>query len=287
MRECLDEGTLQGYFDGELSTRQMESAVQHLAACATCATAVRELENESNLLSTALAPELNVLVPTDRLRQRIDAAIAGLRAGHSSTEQSTRNWFQSFAALLTFTPQRTFGYAGLAAVLVFAVVLGIVWRQSRSPLVGNGGGVASTGKATPVEPGTDAGKMLASDNPPPISNGPQKVATSPQRGRSVRPGTTESVAQVKLLPGERSYLKTIAALDSTIKSKSNRPMRPSLQAEYERNLAVVNRALAATRNAAKKNPSDPDAAEFMFAAYQSKVDLLNTVADARVYNRQQ
>jgi hypothetical protein len=59
-------------------------------------------------------------------------------------------------------------------------------------------------------------------------------------------------------------------------------MRPSLQAEYERNLAVVDRAIAATRTAAKSNPTNPDAADFMFAAYQSKVDLLNTIADARL-----
>jgi hypothetical protein len=89
---------------------------------------------------------------------------------------------------------------------------------------------------------------------------------------------------VKLLPGERSYLKTIAALDSTIKSGKS-SMRPALQAEYERNLALVDRAIAATRSAAKRNPNDPDAADFMFAAYQSKVDLLNTVADARAYNQ--
>jgi len=63
-------------------------------------------------------------------------------------------------------------------------------------------------------------------------------------------------------------------------------MRPSLQAEYERNLALVDRAIATTRSAAKRNPNDPDAADFMFSAYQSKVDLLNTIADARVYNRQ-
>jgi hypothetical protein len=62
-------------------------------------------------------------------------------------------------------------------------------------------------------------------------------------------------------------------------------MRPALQAEYERNLALVDRAIAATRSAAKRNPNDPDAAEFMFSAYQSKVDLLNTIADARVYNK--
>jgi len=86
---------------------------------------------------------------------------------------------------------------------------------------------------------------------------------------------------IKLLPGERSYLQTIAKLDSTIKSNKN-SMRPALQVEYERNLAVVDRTIAATRSAAKSNPNDPDAADFMFAAYQSKVDLLNTIADARV-----
>jgi hypothetical protein len=59
-------------------------------------------------------------------------------------------------------------------------------------------------------------------------------------------------------------------------------MRPSLQVEYERNLAVVDRAIVATRTAAKSNPNDSDAADFMFAAYQSKVDLLNTIADARL-----
>jgi hypothetical protein len=64
-------------------------------------------------------------------------------------------------------------------------------------------------------------------------------------------------------------------------------MRPALQSEYERNLAMVDRAIAATRNAAKSNPNDPEAADFMFAAYQTKVDLLNQVAEARLPNRQQ
>ncbi len=93
--------------------------------------------------------------------------------------------------------------------------------------------------------------------------------------------TTPKPTPVKLIPGERSYLQAIARLDSTIKS-NKKSMRPGLQVEYERNLAVVDRAIAATRSAVKSNPNDPDAADFMFAAYQSKVDLLNTIADARV-----
>jgi hypothetical protein len=60
-------------------------------------------------------------------------------------------------------------------------------------------------------------------------------------------------------------------------------MSPATRAEYERNLRLVDNAIAATRGKAKRNPSDPDAAEFMFAAYQSKIDLLNTYSEqARV-----
>jgi len=117
------------------------------------------------------------------------------------------------------------------------------------------------------------------------------VNDSPNPQRQIKathkPSTAKAAAKVipvKLLPGERSYLQTIAKLNSTIE-EDKKKMRPALQVEYERNLAFVDRAIAATRTAAKKNPSDPDAADFMFAAYQSKVDLLNTIADARVYNR--
>jgi hypothetical protein len=119
----------------------------------------------------------------------------------------------------------------------------------------------------------EGGSVAPSSRPVVKPTGPRRTSAAPK---------TEAVSNhVKLIPGERSYLQAIARLDSTIKSNKT-SMRPSLQVEYERNLAVVDRAIAATRNAAKSNPSDPDAADFMFAAYQSKVDLLNTIADARL-----
>ena len=77
-------------------------------------------------------------------------------------------------------------------------------------------------------------------------------------------------------------MRTIATLNATL--KSDRPMRPSLRVEYEHNLALLDQAIQMTRDAARKNPKDPQAAQFMFAAYQSKVDLLNQVADARRFN---
>jgi Putative zinc-finger len=295
MRECLDEGILQSYFDGELSNVHMESVASHLASCMECASAAREIESEAALLSNALAVEFDGAVPTERLRHRIDVAVAGLQFGNQNSVREPlvagRGWLGSLSALFAFTPQRTFGYAALAVVLAFGIMIGIIQlRQSSPSKVDNGDNVARV-PAPPAPTIKQSNQSIANSTvatAPPVDSSSGLGSVLVRKSRPERPRASTSnqaVAQVKLLPGERSYLKTIAALDSTIKSKSNRPMRPELRAEYERNLAVVDRALAATRNAAKKNPDDPDAAEFMFNAYQSKVDLLNTVADARLYNR--
>ncbi len=251
MRQCLDEGMLQSYFDGELSTEVMERATSHLASCAVCAAAVSELEQESLLLSTALAAEFATSVPTERLRQRLDSAVAGLQVENAGT----------------------FG-------VIFA------WMKFRTsvPLTPKDNNVAVT---YPVKPPATGGNDFPVKT---IPNEGGKEATPKYVVRNAKPNSSRPVAPkspaVKLIPGERSYLQTIAKLDSTIKS-GNKAMRPTLQVEYEKNLAVVDRAIAATRSAVKSNPNDPDAADFMFQAYQSKVDLLNSIADARVYNRSQ
>jgi anti-sigma factor RsiW len=310
MRGCLDEGVLQSYFDGELSREQMQAATLHLATCQMCAAAARQLENETTLLATALAPEFDAVIPTENLRRRIDEAIAGLPAAHGQGIRNTRTlfgWIQPLGSLFTFTPQRTLAYASLVAIVAFAVIFGVIQRQkqtSQLPVAQ----VTSGEKAVPPAKPNDNGQNQPGVTQPNVTqpNVTQPSVTQPgvsqpiqtaasggspaSKQRSPKPRIApdnQAVAQVKLMPGERSYLKTIAALDSTIKANNDRPMRSALRADYERNLAVVNRALAATRNAAKNNPNDPDAKEFMFDAYQSKVDLLNTVADARSFNRPQ
>ena len=285
MRQCLDEGMLQSYFDGELSTSLMESATAHLASCVPCAAAARELEDENALLSEAFALEFEGAVPTDRLRHRIDAAVAGIQVVLPGVQQpsAVSGFFSSLSNLFSFAPQRALGYAALMIVLAFGVIFGLVKLSGKS----------DTSSLAIVEQPSSSGVTTAGSNdknnqgsviaPIPVETvapTPIKVAYRPVAPKSFAP----KAAPVKLMPGEKAYLQTIAKLDTAIKSEK-KDMRPALQVEYERNLAVVDRAIAATRDAAKKNPSDPDAADFMFAAYQSKVDLLNTIADARVYNR--
>jgi anti-sigma factor RsiW len=295
MRQCLDEAMLQSYFDGELSSSMMESATLHLASCAACSAAARELEEENALLSEAFALEFAESVPTERLRRRIDAAVSGLEIVRPVFQQPSANsgFFGSLSSLFSFTPQRALGYAALMVVLLFGVIFGLVKFKSspkdqqavnQEPQKGNAPQVVNPQQ-------TPANNTVA------VTQGPKEIEqiSKPSEQQNQRISHRSSAAPkrvspktepVKLLPGERAYLQTIAKLDSSIR-EDQKDMRPALQAEYERNLAVVDRAIAATRSAAKQNPSDPDAADFMFAAYQRKVDFLNTIADARVYNRTQ
>ena len=283
MTRCLDEGKLQSYFDGELPIEMMENVTSHLASCVTCAAAARELEEESAFVMSALAAEFESSVPTERLRERINEAVLGDRLAAAQSTQKAG----FFSGLLNFGTQRTLGYASLAVVLAFAAIVGVVKMRTSTiapPQVDQT--TAQAGNIQQPEKNAVAQaspKQVSTETPkaelPPREASRNFVAVSYKKPAAISPAPTP--AQVKLIPGERSYLQAIARLDSTIKS-NKKSMRPALQVEFERNLAVVDRAIQATRSAAKSNPNDPDAADFMFAAYQSKVDLLNTIADARV-----
>lgn len=286
MTRCLDEAKLQSYFDGELSLDKMESVTSHLASCVICAAAAREMEEESALVMSALAAEFETSVPTERLRERIDAAVLGERLAVAEVTQKNSGLAAFFAGLLIFGTQRTLGYASLAVVMAFAAIFAVVKLKSTPETTA----VTSTQPQQSVAVVTQPAETGKNDVQP-VSNEPIQISVSQKatgngtKGKYQQAKYTQSAAPkpapVKLLPGERSYLQAIARLDSTIKS-NQKDMRPALQVEYQRNLAVVDRAIAATRSAAKSNPNDPDAADFMFAAYQSKVDLLNTIADARL-----
>jgi hypothetical protein len=287
MKECLDEGTLQGYFDGELSGGAAERVAAHLAACMSCTEAARAVQSEMSLLASALQPEFAVSVPTERLRGRIDAAIAELQLNNgrraypaSSSSRSWFGWLNDFFA----SPQRAFSYATVAALVIAAVVGSVIYvrrGQQTSPIEV----VKNTEPAPLASPKSSPDVVTPPVPSPTVAKSPDLAFTPPPRKLLPRHSVREAESTAKLLPGEQSYIKTIAALDATIRSNV-RPMRPGLQVEYQHNLAVVDQAIAATRAAVQKNPKDPDAAQFMNSAYQSKVDLMTQVADARLFNTQ-
>jgi len=268
MRNCIREGTFQAWFDGELAADEAANVAAHLNGCLDCAEAARRVEAENLVVSEGLATEFAAAIPTERLRQRIDAAVAAFHHASMPTVNESR-WR---AAREFFSSFRPLAYGSIAATILLAGFLGFVYlKKDRATLGTARNNSPSVLPAISKEP-TEQPPMRAPSLPRKI----KKVSGSKARSRS----REYEADAVSLSWQEHQYDYAIARLNDAIKVQP--PMRPSLQVEYEYNMAVIDNAIATSRVAARRNPKDPQAAQFMLAAYQSKVDLMNQIANARV-----
>lgn len=295
MRECIEEGILQGYVDDELSPEAAERVAVHLAACVACAAAAAEVSNETALLATAFEAENALEIPTVRLRERLDAAIAEVNRPAEIFEQQQGGrltaWLASFAGLFKVWPQRALGFASLIAIVAFAAIFTIIQRN-QSGTKSNDQMLAARDekktKATSPVTISPSPTPERTDSPIAVPKQDEKKIpgkrTAPKKQADPNlvpePGQLpKDELAIKLLPGEQDYLKAIDTLTTEIEASAGTAMKPSLRAEYERNLAIVDQAIDSTRRVARRNPSDPDASEFLYSSYQSKLDLLSAVAE--------
>jgi hypothetical protein len=271
MNSCIEEGTLQAWFDGELAPNEAAHVAAHLNICAQCAAAATTVEAEGLILSEALATEFAAPVPTAALRRRLDSAVARL---HQVPPVSASRW-SAFAELFSFRP---LAYASVAAMIVLAAIIGFVYLNRDKT-----NSIANNNRPQPVTPAPQ-------ESPEQIAQQPPGVVPNPVSSRSPEPTVaykpkpkrltqTAEPDATSLAWQQRQYESAIAKLNQALKTQP--PMRPALQVEYEYNIAVIDSAIATTRDAARKNPKDPLANQFMLAAYQSKVDFMNQIADAR------
>jgi hypothetical protein len=91
-------------------------------------------------------------------------------------------------------------------------------------------------------------------------------------------GTNSNAPDADGLPGEGSYVRTIATLSKSVEGQKDGMMRPSERVAYERDMAVVNDSIAKMRQEVKKNPKNESAKQVLYSSYQNKIDLLNSVS---------
>ncbi|HEV2763457.1 MAG TPA: zf-HC2 domain-containing protein [Pyrinomonadaceae bacterium] len=322
-KRCLDEGLIQSYLDGELSPEETARTEAHMAGCESCAAGVREAEAELAVFMRAFEADAALSVPTERLRERVEASVAGLQVSESRRTVeperegwSLRGWLASLADVFALTPARAVAFGGLAAVLAFGVLFAVVRRdvkpsademaRSNKPTPGAAAAEAvrptqetrdagetttngtqsskglTEGKTEGEPEGRTEGETLVAANQPRVVSASVKRAPAPRRAvvREARTNAApEKNAGEKLLPGEERYIQSIASLEKTVQGVSDLVLQPSVRAEFERNVEVVNQAIGASRRNALRNPKDREAAKFLFSAYQSKVELLSAVVE--------
>jgi hypothetical protein len=292
MRDCIEEGILQSYVDNELSPEMAEKVAAHIAACRPCAEAFNEAVNETAMFATAFEAEMSLDVPTVRLRERIETAVAELNRPVEISERkhawSFQGWLTSLAGLFKVSPQRALGFASLIAVVAFAAIFAAI--QLRRAGSNNAPAfVAANDSSKRTAPGTKVNSLPITEvngtnNPPPKEDkNPSDKSTKPKKQANPilvpEPSQLPKDELAKTLPGEQNYLKAIDSLFVEIQASGETAMKPSLRAEYERNLAIVDQAIDSTRRVARRHPKDQDAAAFLYSSYQSKLDLLSAVAE--------
>jgi hypothetical protein len=300
-KRCLDEGLLQAYTDGELSRERAAEAAAHIASCDACAAALAGLESESAFFSAAFAPDESVSVPTELLRSRIGAAVAQLEDAQGLNRSRSNGWsfggfLASLSGLFNFTPQSAAALASLLVLAAAAVIYFAFIKQSPSrgvpqpsqEIASNGTKPAPTSEVTPPtpsvnnsdnNPGADAAPNEKGNGKSVMVNAGFKPRHRAPKPEAAQPKSTPDAPKELVVPGEKDYRQAIASLEKTIKMGGDSSLKPSLRVEYERNIAILDSAIAQTRQVAAQNPKDKDAVGFLMSAYQSKVELMTKVAD--------
>jgi len=271
MRNCIPEETLQAWFDGELADNEAATVAAHLIECLNCAEGARTVEAENLIVSNGLAIKFEGTIPTERLRQRVVTAVAGLQYANMSRARPTL----SQRARELFSSFRPLAYASIAAAVLLAGFVAFLSLKKERTLTAPTETVQSDPRNVPL---AIAAASNEKQPKPDASLLPTKRkarrSTAIKRSRNYEPDAFSLAWQ------QRQYDYAIAQLDAAIKIQPASPT--SVQVEYAYNMAVLDNAIATGRTVARRNPKDPHATQFLLDAYQSKVDLMNQVANARV-----
>jgi hypothetical protein len=277
---CLDIGIIQAFLDGELAHAESARVSSHIALCDGCASTLAEAENESAMVFSALDREFNTLVPTQRLWNKINDSIETQKA-------SQPFWHRALAFLTAALANPSFA---AAAGVIIVVGIFAIFFVNRAPVstVQPVTEVATTS----VPPASELKAETAL--PQPVGDLVVETARTPQfqverasyraSKTSLRPAYRSVNDRNPVepagspMPGEESYVKTIASLSKTVEGSKDDVMRPSQRISYERDMAVVNDAIAKMRKEVSRNPKNESARQVLYTSYQNKIDLLNSVS---------
>jgi hypothetical protein len=289
MEKCFDEGTLQAFLDNELAPELSQAIARHLVDCDPCAILLAEVEEETAFAFAALEQEFNTLVPTQRLWTKINESI--------EIQHRKRSLWQhvlAFVSGISFTNPHVIAFGSLLLIVGVVSALIVVKNDNHTNSVAYVPPVVqqSAPKIIVQQPAVSSD---VPNTPPAIEEVRETKTKTPQirvekadfrrEERVDRTGNDTISAPLKntapvvpqYLDGEESYVDTIARLENTVNKNKDEVLKPSARFSYEKDLAVVNDTINKMRKEVRKNPKNQDAKQILFASYQNKIELLNSV----------
>jgi hypothetical protein len=272
--------------DEELSPRDYSRLQKHLAHCPACASQYRAMKREMELF----ASYKRELGSGSEIWERIECRIREERFGGRSVFAGLGRWIIASLRVPHFSPALTMalvliGIAGTVAVMKY--------RDRLSPAKVDNAALSSGGLQTANQSEPTTGPRVEEAGVAVKSMGEQhhfeqlkgvakdqKVvhlasATGVPGGKKAaeaRPDVEQLVREA-----ENKYLTAIAILSKDIRRHGSR-LDPSVRVQFEETLAVIDHSIEEARLAARKNPEDPVAVQYMLNAYAKKVEVLKELA---------
>jgi hypothetical protein len=259
------EPLLSPFIDGDLDDGVAAEVREHLLGCAACTAVERDLRRIADAAGTL--PPLEP--PADqwaRLAARLDVAAAGDAAG-AEPSPGPRRLGRRERLAATFDPGSGRGRrawllpAALGAAAAAAALL-VTLRPTRSPVV------------PPTATRVPEGLVLV--------GGPPDELSLRERER-MSDAVVLADAQREFDLAEQHFARAADRLAGLVaRERADRPFSPALRVAFDRNLKVIDAAIAQCRTLARGAPDDPWRHEVLFAAYRRKIRFLEEVLQDRV-----
>lgn len=267
MNRHPSEAQLNDFVDDILDARDRDFVETHIAACDVCRAEVAAIRA---LVAgvTRLEPEI---APARDLRADIAAQIARMR-----TQETVELHAHVRADMLEHTassieseqrPRRTRWPAMFVAAAVLVITTATLTRwwtlQQSEPALGE-----STTAAPPQSPTAALPQSPIAVLPQPETTGLQRPLTVAGAQNSAMTGMPASFRSE-----ETRYLGAIEDLQDTL-DRERAELAPQTIAILERNLAIIDRAIAESRTALARDPANRDLSRMVLSAYEQKLQLL-------------
>jgi len=300
--DCLR--LLEPYFDGELPRASAAVLAAHLERCGPCSKAHEALGDELALYLQhrcdviEAPPFWDELLP--KLRAENEARVKGA-PGRLRRRLATA---LSALAVPRFSPTATAALLTAAVCLTIAVMK-YAGERAEAPAVAEAPEVtkvtdiptpfrphASEGpaplKRQAVEPGGAVANTAAPDTSAAATRATGgrarasravsvRAVLAKNEGRPRPASAGEGGAEKLVREAEQRYLAAIGILSRDVGRRRTRLDQRKL-AEFDRTLAVIDRAINETRAAAREHPRDPRVVQYMLTAYAKKVEVLREMA---------
>jgi len=276
---CFEIGTIQAFLDGELASEISLRLTDHISDCHACARLMAEADEENSVVFSALERELNTLVPTQRLWTRINESI--------EVEKSHAPLWQKVLAYVRASLVNPSIAVAAGSILVVGMFV-MLWTPSNQGPQGPDNTPRASNEAdnpvsvTPLAPVVTAASGPAKQDTKAYTANASNYSAQQLRRQITtadlkRPAEVPNPQYARYLPGEEGYVKTISDLKQSVDTQKDTVLTPSSRVSYERDMAVVNDSIKRMRDVVKKNPRNQAARQVLYASYQDKIDLLNSV----------